>query len=82
MAKNFNVGVSALAELGRLKLDEVETALDAARTWLEVRVEEARSSIQGLCPPAKRQRLARGAQKAALLDPADKVRRRLLPRLS
>lgn len=73
MAKNFNGGVSALSELGRSKLDEVETALDAARAWLTVQVEEARRSIHELCPPAKRQRLGRGANKPTLHDPADKV---------
>lgn len=74
MAKNFNLGVSALSELGRSKLDEVEVALDAARAWLSIQVEEARRSLHELCPPAKRQRLCRGANKAALPDSANKVR--------
>ena len=75
MAKNFNVGVSALSELGRAKLDEADAALGAARTWLSAAVQEAKQSIEELCPTAKRQcTRKRAAKPITASDPSDKVR--------
>ncbi len=75
MAKNFNVGVSALSELGRAKLDEADAARGAARTWLSAAVQEAKQSIEELCPAAKRQCTRKRAAKPVIAsDPCDKVR--------
>ena len=74
MAKNFNLGVSALSQLGSSKLDEVEDVLDAARAWLRNQIDESRRGINELFPPAKRQRVCRGANKAVPIEYIDKVR--------